>query len=315
MPCRQVSTFNGTAASSGSYRTEAECNQACREGACCEGTTCSVKPACQCQCTSGSCCGPDTFTNATNETGPRCRDESQADCLARGGVWRCGVPCRQLASDPAAGLGLGSGICGSLDPPASIAPVFKGVGTTCSPNPCGCCGNGETFPAGAVTVTVNRTLDVLANSGCGCGPGGSSPSVATRCRDESAVFSQYGVPGPCTLPVSGQTPQLEKYGTVGITSACLLYTAIDWALTPCGFGPSGALSQTVYYAWPFVQSQTTYSAAYYSFLFVDGAGTSTAVLSTSSTVPNAPPHPFPSSGRSFFYAGAMWSVSITVNFA
>jgi len=49
MPCRQVSTFNGTAASSGSYRTEAECNQACQEGACCDGTSCSVKPQCQCQ--------------------------------------------------------------------------------------------------------------------------------------------------------------------------------------------------------------------------------------------------------------------------
>jgi len=49
MPCRQVSTYNGTAATSGSYRTEADCLQACQEGACCEGTTCSVKPQCQCQ--------------------------------------------------------------------------------------------------------------------------------------------------------------------------------------------------------------------------------------------------------------------------
>jgi hypothetical protein len=49
MPCRQVSTFNGVAASSGSYRTEAECNQACQEGACCDGAVCTVKPQCQCQ--------------------------------------------------------------------------------------------------------------------------------------------------------------------------------------------------------------------------------------------------------------------------
>jgi len=49
MPCRQASTFNGTAASSGSYATEAECNQACKDGACCEGTSCTVKPQCQCQ--------------------------------------------------------------------------------------------------------------------------------------------------------------------------------------------------------------------------------------------------------------------------
>jgi len=53
MPCRQVSTFNGTAGSGktggGGYATEADCLNACKEGACCEGTTCSVKPACQCQ--------------------------------------------------------------------------------------------------------------------------------------------------------------------------------------------------------------------------------------------------------------------------
>jgi len=53
MPCRQVSTFSGTAASSGSYRTEADCLNACKEGACCNGTTCSVKPQCQCNAAAG----------------------------------------------------------------------------------------------------------------------------------------------------------------------------------------------------------------------------------------------------------------------
>jgi len=76
MPCRQVSTFNGTPASSGSYRTEAECNQACREGACCEGTTCSVKPQCQCQGTGktfkgvGTVCTPNPCGFSCN--GCRC---------------------------------------------------------------------------------------------------------------------------------------------------------------------------------------------------------------------------------------------------
>lgn len=54
MPCRQVSTFNGIPGSGqtggGGYATEAECLQACKEGACCESNgTCSVKPQCQCQ--------------------------------------------------------------------------------------------------------------------------------------------------------------------------------------------------------------------------------------------------------------------------
>jgi hypothetical protein len=75
MPCRKVSTYNGVGASSGSYKTEAECLQACREGACCEGTSCSVKPQCQCQgtgktfkgvgtvCVGGVQCGTYTLGN------------------------------------------------------------------------------------------------------------------------------------------------------------------------------------------------------------------------------------------------------------
>ena len=51
MPCYKPAGIPGDVATAGrtSYRTEAECLQACKEGACCEGTTCSVKPQCQCQ--------------------------------------------------------------------------------------------------------------------------------------------------------------------------------------------------------------------------------------------------------------------------
>lgn len=61
MTCRKVAEYNGRAGKQrlvgqtpsgpvfAPYRTEAECLQACRDGACCEGTTCSVKPQCQCQ--------------------------------------------------------------------------------------------------------------------------------------------------------------------------------------------------------------------------------------------------------------------------
>jgi len=51
MPCYQSSAVPSTRSVSGStsYATEADCLQACKEGACCEGTTCSVKPQCQCQ--------------------------------------------------------------------------------------------------------------------------------------------------------------------------------------------------------------------------------------------------------------------------
>jgi len=51
MTCYQSTNLPGGVTTTGrtSYKTEAECNQACREGACCQGTTCSVMPQCQCQ--------------------------------------------------------------------------------------------------------------------------------------------------------------------------------------------------------------------------------------------------------------------------
>jgi hypothetical protein len=51
MACYQSSSIpSGVSASSlNSYSTEADCLNACKEGACCDGTTCSVKPQCQCQ--------------------------------------------------------------------------------------------------------------------------------------------------------------------------------------------------------------------------------------------------------------------------
>jgi len=68
MPCFKAGTI-GTGAkqavSTGPFATEAECNNACKEGACCESTTCSVKPQCQCQGTGqvfkgvGTVCSPN----------------------------------------------------------------------------------------------------------------------------------------------------------------------------------------------------------------------------------------------------------------
>jgi hypothetical protein len=72
MPCYQTTNLPGGVTTTGrtSYTTEADCLNSCTEGACCEGTVCTVKPQCQCQ---------------------------------------------------------GAG------------KVFKGVGTTCTPNPCSLC--------------------------------------------------------------------------------------------------------------------------------------------------------------------------------
>lgn len=58
MPCQQI-TNTGISYSpplssrSGPFATEADCLQACKEGACCNGTTCSIKPQCQCNAAAG----------------------------------------------------------------------------------------------------------------------------------------------------------------------------------------------------------------------------------------------------------------------
>jgi hypothetical protein len=52
MPCYQQPPYAGATpagGSSSSYTTEAECLDACKEGACCEVASCTIKPACQCQ--------------------------------------------------------------------------------------------------------------------------------------------------------------------------------------------------------------------------------------------------------------------------
>lgn len=108
MPCRQASTYNNAhgsgSPSGGGYATEADCLQACKEGACCNGTTCTVKPQCQCN--------------------------------------------------------------------AAAGEVFKGIGTVCSPNPCGpvlctdCCPNllnASDFSQKSVSLAI----DLSFSSECG----------------------------------------------------------------------------------------------------------------------------------------------------
>ena len=76
MPCYQSTNLPGGVTTTGrtSYTTEADCLQACREGACCEGTTCTVKPQCQCQGTGkvfkgvGTTCTPGMCTLSCSPT-------------------------------------------------------------------------------------------------------------------------------------------------------------------------------------------------------------------------------------------------------
>ncbi len=101
MPCYQPSNLPSGFTTTGrpSYKTEAECNQACQEGACCDGTTCTVKPACQCQGTGKAFKGVGT-TCEGNPCGCCCVNGSvtqhnEQQCANAGGTWkpyRCNKP-------------------------------------------------------------------------------------------------------------------------------------------------------------------------------------------------------------------------------
>lgn len=95
MPCYQSTNLPPGFSTTGrtSYKTEADCNQACKEGACCEGTTCSVKPACQCQGTGKVFKGVGTVC-AGNPCGCCCINgnadatKNEQQCAAAGGTWK-----------------------------------------------------------------------------------------------------------------------------------------------------------------------------------------------------------------------------------
>lgn len=131
MTCYQKSTApqgikDAIAAGRTSYATEAECLQACKEGACCEGTTCSVKPQCQCQGTG------KTFKGV----GTTCDDLKGACCDGDLCVVKTECECR--GDNP------------------SVA--WKGIGTTCDQSPCPKCGWVWKLPA-VLTVTVSNCQD------------------------------------------------------------------------------------------------------------------------------------------------------------
>lgn len=130
MPCQQITNtgivYNPPLSSrSGPFATEADCLNACKEGACCNGTTCSVKPQCQCQGTGqtfkgvgttcdslpGICCGPTIEGNvngylsstglvslASAQSFPQCRPwlSTRSACEQQGGTWQTCVDCAEV---------------------------------------------------------------------------------------------------------------------------------------------------------------------------------------------------------------------------
>lgn len=250
MPCQKSSTFSApfsgqarsVQATSGPFATEAECNQACREGACCEGTTCTVKPACQCQCTTGRCCGPDT-TTAGGTTWKTCRNETKAQCDARGGVFQCGVSCTTGVIGDAAGSTAGSVCLNGTGDVANAGPVFKGVGTTCATGVCctpftnGCSppfvGNvALSFPQ---TITASVSVDAGATWPFGPQPLSGAYAMdyaAPQTSNECAQYSRVST-------VQGKFVDVRSswfFTSVnGVATPAMSFTMWDFALSYWGF--------------------------------------------------------------------------------
>jgi len=172
MPCYQTSNLPAGFVTTGRtvHRTAAECNQACGEGACCEGTSCSVKPACRCQ---GA---GKTFRGV----GTTCDSLKGACCE--------GTSCSVKTSCECQGAG----------------KVFRGVGTTCSPDPCAsidcsknpskcycyCTSGGGTIPE-YVNITINANWTGVAGSSCTS----NVSKTVTLTRDKNQQSDSIGFAG------------------------------------------------------------------------------------------------------------------------
>lgn len=268
MPCYQSTNLPSGFLTTGrtSYKTEAECNQACKQGACCEGTTCSVKPQCRCQ---------------------------------------------------------GAG------------KTFKGVGTTCSPNPCGCCGGGESIAGKTVTVYVSTDSMPVARWCAGRWVDADGfPQLYVQCPDGQTYFGCRSTKA-CANPVAGYWVDTATTGVsatyssneaattcnsgqqgscpgLGSRSAsvlvfgfpCKIYAYID---CPSFIGVSDSYraqySTNPYYLWDYNANASEYNAFYYVFQYATGTGLNTMTQSINST-PVAPTY---STG-----SNATWGLTKTV---
>lgn len=177
-----------------------------------------------------------------------------------------------------------------------------------------CCpGDGGAFPVGTATLSVTRKLNVVAFSSCACRPFFSPPTSATLCFDETGTFSQTDSDA-CIRTLSGvgysqaywlQYPVEEGpfTATVGfISNPCRIYASLNWQFFRCAANLDGN-----FWAWDYVQSQTTYSAAYYVYVFTNFAGFNYPVLNTTGVVPT--------DQSPYFWGGSTWTVTMELSFA
>ena len=180
-----------------------------------------------------------------------------------------------------------------------IGQFFKGVGTVCESEVCGCCGNAETLASRVITVTVTRTLNVEKDSRCACIAGQGFPIAPTQCESLSDTLFNAGTDACVRRVLSSRTGLVELKKT---TAGCVLFFTVLWPLGHCF-----SQVRTIYWQWPYSQSLLQYTASYFVFLFVNSFGELKTVSATSSSVPAAP--------GGFSYAGAKFSIDLSVHIA
>lgn len=235
MPCQQITNtgivYNPPLSSrSGPFATEADCLNACKEGACCNGATCSVKPQCQCNAAAG-----EVFKGVGTVCSPNpcCLDSSGTLCTS---LPNDGWPTSLLVTISGTGSVTmnrefqltwnGSRQIYENTTDLSGDVVRQGVADCSYPAfPSGCTGPEPTPSFRArVTLNKNRTLNfsfqdyfylspgVPNPSGCGCGT-----------FFGSAQFSGFSVPcWACSdsqfVPVASITGMLTTQGEVTQTT-------------------------------------------------------------------------------------------------
>lgn len=244
MPCYQSTNLPGGFSTTGrtSYATEADCLQACKEGACCEGTSCTVKPQCQCQGTGKTFQGVGTVCAAGAcdckcgclSTGSVSPDHIYAT-LSGGTAWDGTYVLDRLSSGIAAtesscfqSVGLNYAAFGSQafwDPSAT-------VGSRC------CCTYAMTFPRTTECSVLEPVYDDIPWAADGSvggfifiAPYGSWITLPYRPRTESGRTCCFSIMGS-TLN-GGALPGLSSSGG---------YCSLNWSVFSAGNAAYGRVN-------------------------------------------------------------------------
>jgi hypothetical protein len=201
MPCYQSTNLPSgfTTAGRTGYATEAECLQACREGACCEGTTCTVKPQCQCQGTGqtfkgvGTTCTPNPCSLCDASSLSVSTSGAASGLYA---LWAQSYPCPNQSYSVSAS---GSGVLYRNDTFILARDVCQNAGAV---EKCGFAGTYSTGSSETATVAIKffsigndvryavsfQIVSVSASTKSACGPPPFAGGVGAPVDGGTAIF-------------------------------------------------------------------------------------------------------------------------------